>query len=229
VGGGFGNISSGASATVGGGALNTASGTGATVPGGYGNSAAGSYSFAAGTRAKAYDDGAFIWADSQDADFTSNLPDKVRFRCRSGFDIITGTDAAGNYTSAVYLDPGDSSWNVASDREQKESVEAVDLRQVLASVVAMPVSRWCYKSNPGRQHIGPMAQDFHAAFGLGWDDKSIATVDADGVALAAIQGLNQKLEERLHEKDTRIAALERSVAELKDLVGTLAREKRGAR
>jgi hypothetical protein len=50
-----------------------------------------------------------------------------------------------------------------------------------------------------------MAQDFHAAFGLGTDDKHIATVDADGVALAAIQGLNQKLEE----KNARIAELER--------------------
>jgi hypothetical protein len=39
-----------------------------------------------------------------------------------------------------------------------------------------------------------MAQDFHAAFGLGTDERHIATVDADGVALAAIQGLNQKLE-----------------------------------
>jgi phage shock protein A len=41
-----------------------------------------------------------------------------------------------------------------------------------------------------------MAQDFHAAFGTGTDDKHIATVDADGVALAAIQGLNEKLEEK---------------------------------
>jgi hypothetical protein len=40
-----------------------------------------------------------------------------------------------------------------------------------------------------------MAQDFYAAFGLGMDDKHISMVDADGVALAAIQGLNHKLEE----------------------------------
>jgi len=41
-----------------------------------------------------------------------------------------------------------------------------------------------------------MARDFHAAFGLGESEKRINTVDADGVALAAIQGLNQKLEEK---------------------------------
>lgn len=39
-------------------------------------------------------------------------------------------------------------------------------------------------------HLGPMAQDFHAAFNVGMDDKHMATVDEEGVALAAIQGLN---------------------------------------
>lgn len=51
-------------------------------------------------------------------------------------------------------------------------------------------------------HIGPMAQDFNAAFQLGESDRAITTVDADGVALAAIQGLNQKLEQNKH-KSTR--------------------------
>jgi trimeric autotransporter adhesin len=71
------------------------------------------------------------------------------------------------------------------------------------------------------QHVGPMAQDFHAAFGVGPDDKHIATVDADGVALAAIQGLNQKLEQQLKEKDARISALEETVAELREIVSAL--------
>ena len=53
-----------------------------------------------------------------------------------------------------------------------------------------------------------MAQDFYAAFNLGTDDKHIATVDADGVALAAIQGLNQKF-------DSEAAALRAENAELK--------------
>ncbi len=67
-----------------------------------------------------------------------------------------------------------------------------------------------------------MAQDFHAAFGLnGADDKHISTVDEGGVALAAIQGLNQKLDE----KDAEIQDLKRSVAELKELVSKLAQTK----
>ena len=74
-----------------------------------------------------------------------------------------------------------------------------------------------------------MAQDFHAAFGVGTDDKHIATVDADGVALAAIQGLNQKLENRSQESEVRGQKLEaenmelkKQVAELKALVESLA-------
>ena len=56
--------------------------------------------------------------------------------------------------------------------------------------------------------MGPMAQDFHAAFGLGANDVTIATVDADGVALAAIQGLNDKLERENEALKKRLADLE---------------------
>jgi hypothetical protein len=72
-----------------------------------------------------------------------------------------------------------------------------------------------------------MAQDFRAAFGLGEIPTAIATVDADGVALAAIQGLNQKLEEQVRDKDARIAELERGLAELKTLVKALTEKVNG--
>ncbi|HEY9171650.1 MAG TPA: peptidase S74, partial [Verrucomicrobiae bacterium] len=81
----------------------------------------------------------------------------------------------------------------------------------------LPITQWRFKDFPGALHLGPMAQDFRTSFGLGLDDVSIATVDADGVALAAIQGLNQKLEEtraenaelrkRLMELESRIESL----------------------
>jgi hypothetical protein len=64
--------------------------------------------------------------------------------------------------------------------------------------------------------MGPVAQDFHAAFGLGSDDKGISTVDADGVALAAIQALNRKVEE----KDARIRELEQRMERLERLLNT---------
>jgi trimeric autotransporter adhesin len=98
-------------------------------------------------------------------------------------------------------------FNPTCDRAAKEQFTAVEPRQVLEKVAALPLSEWSYKADTPTRHLGPMAQDFHAAFGLGTDDKHIATVDADGVALAAIQGLNQKLEEQLRAKDTELKAL----------------------
>ncbi|MGP8240136.1 MAG: peptidase S74, partial [Limisphaerales bacterium] len=56
-------------------------------------------------------------------------------------------------------------------------------------------------------HLGPMAQDFYAAFSLGADDKHITTIDEGGVALAAIQGLNQKLEETRAESKAKDAQI----------------------
>ena len=68
------------------------------------------------------------------------------------------------------------------------------------------------------EHIGPMAQDFHAAFGVGADDKHIATVDADGVALAAIQGLNQKVEGEVTALRAENAALKQRLEKIEHLM-----------
>ena len=66
---------------------------------------------------------------------------------------------------------------------------------VLGGVLSLPLSKWHYKFEPPEiQHIGPMAQDFKAAFGVGVDDKHIFQIDADGVSFAAIQALSHKLE-----------------------------------
>ncbi len=43
-----------------------------------------------------------------------------------------------------------------------------------------------------------MAQDFHRLFPLNDDDKMLEDADLHGVELAAIQGLNQKLQEELN-------------------------------
>jgi hypothetical protein len=70
---------------------------------------------------------------------------------------------------------------------------------------------WSYKAqDPTIRHIGPTAQEFKAAFQVGEDDRHISTVDADGVALAAIQGLYKVLKE----KDAEIAELKKSVRSL---------------
>jgi hypothetical protein len=104
--------------------------------------------------------------------------------------------------------------NQSSDRNLKEKFTPVNSLEVLNRVAGLPISSWDYKQDAQTHHIGPMAQDFYAAFNVGTDDKHINTVDEGGVALAAIQGLNEKLKER----DVQIEALNKRLADLEQLV-----------
>lgn len=86
---------------------------------------------------------------------------------------------------------------IPSDRDVKEAFEATDPMLILQRLSELPIQTWNYKWNDAAvRHIGPMAQDFAAAFAVGEDDKHICTVDAQGVALAAIQGLYRILQEK---------------------------------
>jgi hypothetical protein len=98
---------------------------------------------------------------------------------------------------------------LTSDRAQKGGFAPVDCGAILSQVARLPLSTWHYTNENSVTHIGPMAQDFQAAFRVGSDDKHIATVDADGVLFAAVQGLHQLVQE----KDARIAALETKLAQ----------------
>ena len=111
----------------------------------------------------------------------------------------------------------------SSDRNVKTGITPVDARAILDKVAAMPVTRWQYTNDLATAHVGPMAQDFYAAFNVGPDDKHITTIDESGVALAAIQGLNQKVENQLKAKDLEIQQLKESVAQLKAMVSQLAK------
>ena len=123
-----------------------------------------------------------------------------------------------NLTVGVSLPPGSNGFSPMSDRNVKENFKPVDPRVVLEKVSRLPVTEWNLISQPASiRHIGPMAQDFQAAFGVGEDDRHISTTDADGVALAAIQGLNEVLKE----KEARIEKLEKDVADLKAMVDSL--------
>lgn len=110
-------------------------------------------------------------------------------------------------------------WTNASSRSYKTDFGVIDPHAILDRLVALPITTWTYRGSEEGTHLGPMAEDFKAAFDLAGDGKSIATVDADGVALAAIQGLNQKLEAengrlqtQLQQLAARLAALEAAAA-----------------
>lgn len=354
--------------------------TNAVIPGGYFNEVGGSYGFAAGRRAKALHNGAFVWADSQSADFASTAANQFLIRASGGVGIggapqdalldiegnarlnnndlflrhaadrnhglgwygsnyiakgfagvdvdgpvlygysggVLGSTSGGNkvalhwtadsrvgigtaypatslhvastsglatlvvgqhhqnggYT-ALYMGPsavsngyaylqsikaagssyGDLALNASggnvgvgttnptsklhvvgniyatgtitpnSDRNLKTDFAPVDPAAVLEEVARLPIQQWRFKAEAEEvKHVGPMAQDFRAAFGLGEIPTAIATVDADGVALAAIQGLNQKLEAELKQRDSEIAELRQAITELQQVVRQVARE-----
>ena len=82
----------------------------------------------------------------------------------------------------------------------------VDGEEILEKLAALPISTWNYKTDPPTvRHLGPMAQDFAATFGLGDDDKRINMVDANGVVMVALQALYR-----------RVQALEAEVAALRN-------------
>lgn len=108
-----------------------------------------------------------------------------------GFAISVGTNASNG--NGAFLSNG-GIWTDISDRDKKENFEALDVQWVLDQVATLPISRWNYIGAPDVLHIGPMAQDFHSAFGVGESDRHLASLDSSGVALASIQALNQRLE-----------------------------------
>ncbi|MFC1475719.1 tail fiber domain-containing protein [Candidatus Zixiibacteriota bacterium] len=210
-----GNVNSaGASASVGGGGQNDASGMYGTIPGGYHNSAEGEYSFAAGRKAKALDQGTFVWADDVDYDFSSAAIREFAARATGGVRFVTGVDGSGVPDAGVQVAAGGGSWSSISDRNLKENLSPVDAEEILAKLVAMPISTWNYRAqDESIRHIGPMAQDLYAAFGVGESDRLITTVDADGIALAAIQALDKKTR-KIEELEDKVARLEAVVQQL---------------
>ena len=108
---------------------------------------------------------------------------------------------------------------LTSDVNTKDNIAPVDGHLVLAKLDEVPISTWSFKQDEsGVRHVGPMAQDFHKAFGLGPDDRHIAPLDVAGVALAGVK----ELREDVKAKDARIAELEARIATLEALIKTLA-------
>jgi hypothetical protein len=118
---------------------------------------------------------------------------------------------------------------ITSARAAKEGFAPVDVAAVLAKVAALPIATWAYTNSHGVRHLGPVAEDFHAAFALGDSAQHIATVDADGVALAAIQGLNQLVKEQqtaLRARESEVRALQERLGKVERLVTELAGQRK---
>ena len=151
-------------------------------------------------------------------DDDDNSSSEMRVKNGDDLEIFT-LDESGNLTLT-------GACACASDRNRKEKIIPVDPDGILSKIAALPITEWQFKGEDLR-HLGPMAQDFYAAFGLGQGETTIATVDADGVALAAIQALyreDQKNKKKINEhkieinsQQSEINHLKKEIAELKSL------------
>jgi hypothetical protein len=220
VSGGYANNSTGSYATVGGGYGNSAYGDYATVAGGINNYAGGDYSFTAGAEATALYPGCFVWGDSSGVTTACSVTNQWKARASGGVYFYTNSGS----TSGSYLSAGGSSWNTVSSRELKENFTPVDTALLLERLAQYPITSWNYKAQGNNiRHIGLMADEFNALIeGLGGEGMdTINSLDADGIALAAIQGLyaeNQELKaevasqtEQITDLEARLDRLERAV------------------
>jgi hypothetical protein len=240
IGGGSANLATGQDATIGGGSSNTASGRDATVPGGFVNVATGERSLAMGQYAAAENKNAFVWNDGlAEHEYDAPATTQGTFTGISSSTDVNGESVTGSETfsvsatggvrfitgssSVTYIDAASTGWSTASSRTVKTNIQSINPREALAGVEEMEVATWEYEDDNGEgagtTHIGPMAEDFHDAFDVGSSDKHINSINSDGVALAAIQGLSSKLNdarEELDDKDDRIDTLEAENADLRE-------------
>lgn len=225
LGGGQNNSATGTAAAVGGGSQNNAQGAFSTVPGGNGNEAGATASFAAGQNAVVdpLHNGTFLYSDTSPTEFDSVIANEFAARASGGFRFRTNAGA----TTGCDLPAGSGTFSCTSDRNTKQGFEQIDGEDVLSKLESIPVTSWTFKTDPtGARHIGPMAQDFHAAFGFGTDERTISSVDADGISLVAVKALsrrtaeldskNRALAAENDEQDELIADLERRLSALEE-------------
>ena len=164
-----------------------------TIAAGYGATTMGALA-----QATAAAPGSFVFGDRSTIGQGNGLVTSIspnQFLVRAAGGTVFWSTAATTYPTSpgVILFSGDSSWSSLSDVNAKENFRDLAHDDVLARIAAMPVREWNYKAqDQAIRHLGPTAQDFHAAFGLGQDERRISTLDADGVALAGIQALEAR-------------------------------------
>jgi hypothetical protein len=184
------------------------------------NSASGQFSVAIGKNARtANRQGSVVLGDacasfSSDSVYPTANNQFVARGC-GGVKIFTNQ----GLTSGVELAAGGSGWSAVSDVNRKANFTSVLGEDLLERLRDVPVLQWNYKSqDPGIRHMGPTAQDFKAAFGLGESDLMINSIDIDGVNLAGVKALDART---LLQQD-RLTALEAENARLRDASTKLA-------
>ena len=207
---------------------------------GYRTSALGDYTVALGYRASsnfvcpAGPDvgdpckGTFVAGDESTTDSVrSQTSNEFRIRYNGGIRMRVSTAANGNTPGAggnvgCDLTVAVPSWTCASSRTLKENFLAVDGEEVLWRIRGVPVTTWSMiGADPHVRHMGPVAEDFHRAFGLGLGETAIGLGDIDGVNLAAAKALEARTARLQAQLDERTAEVRGLQAEVRGLHATV--------
>jgi hypothetical protein len=188
----------------------------------------GDYSVALGTRvfaggggsvvlgsdavANAASAGSFIFGDrSTETDIISSAPNQFNVRAAGGYGFYTNAAL----TTGIELHSNASQWSFLSDVNSKELFRDLDHEDLLAKLARLPVQEWSYKAQGASiRHVGPTAQDFRAAFGLGEDEIRIGSLDLDGINLAMAKALEARTRDLMRENEELRARLDRLEREL---------------
>jgi len=211
--------------TIASGTNSTAMGSGTTSDGnsstaiGYNSTVSGDYSMAFGKDVSTAADGTFIFGDnSATVNLARDIDNCFFARFAGGYYFYTNN--MGNV--GAFLGVGANSWDTISDSTKKENLQPVDGEEVLKKISRFNLSTWNYKGqNPAEfRHYGPMAQDFHAAFGhdgvgaIG-NDTTLSSSDFAGINFIAIQALEKRTTE-LKAKTAEIEKLRNELVTLKE-------------
>jgi hypothetical protein len=161
-------------------------------------------------------------------DFTINASADNQFVVRAQ-NIWLGTNNIVTSTANRFIETSTGAylstsgvWTDNSSVHLKTNFAALDSRDILRRVLSLRIQSWNYKvDSPNVRHIGVMAQDFYKAFNVGADDEHITPVDTAGVTMAAIQGLNEELQDELKRRDAKIEHQQQQIDELKQIVCSL--------
>ena len=183
----------------------------------------GTGSVALGSFAAAIASGSFVFSDRSQLGVLHGAVTPNAFSVRATGGVVFQTGLAANV--GVRLASNGTQWLSLSDARTKVRLRELDTDDVLAKIAAMPVTEWSYEAqDAGIRHMGPTAQDFHAAFGLGEDPLRIGTLDADGVALAGVKAVEVRtrhLSERLAAFETENAGLRTELERARARVASL--------
>jgi hypothetical protein len=156
--------------------------------------------------------GSFVYSDYSSTSIFAAATAPNQFMVKAAGGTIFYSNSV--LSSGVSLAPGGGAWLTLSDKNSKENFKKMNKETILHKIAGLDIPSWNYKSQNERiRHLGPMAQDFYAAFGLGENNTTITTTDIDGINMLAIQALTDRTKE-LSEK---IAELNQMKKRLQDL------------